>query len=37
MVTHDVDIVNTLRKRTVALDEGHIVADLVDGGYHGHE
>lgn len=37
MVTHDVDIVNSLRKRTVALDEGHIVADLVDGGYHGHE
>lgn len=37
MVTHDVDIVNTLRKRTVALDEGHIVADLVDGGYHGHD
>jgi cell division transport system ATP-binding protein len=37
MVTHDVDIVNSLRKRTVALDEGHVVADLVDGGYHGHE
>jgi len=34
VVTHDVDIVNTMRKRTIALEDGHIVADLQDGGYH---
>ncbi len=34
IVTHDVDIVNTLRKRTIALEDGHIVADLKEGGYH---
>lgn len=34
LVTHDVDIVNTMRKRTIALEDGHIVADLAEGGYH---
>ena len=34
VVTHDVDIVNTMRKRTIALEDGHIVADLKEGGYH---
>ena len=34
IVTHDVDIVNTMRKRTIALEDGHIVADLKEGGYH---
>jgi len=34
VVTHDVDIVNTMRKRTIALEDGHIVADLEEGGYH---
>lgn len=33
MVTHDVNIVNQNKKRTVALREGHMVADLVSGGY----
>lgn len=33
VVTHDVDIVNTMRKRTIALEDGHIVADNVEGGY----
>lgn len=33
MVTHDLDIVNTYKKRTVALEEGFIVADLKSGGY----
>lgn len=37
MVTHDVDIVNQYKKRTVALNEGHIVADLTSGGYIRHE
>lgn len=36
VVTHDVDIVNTMRKRTIALEDGHIVADLQEGGYHSH-
>jgi len=33
MVTHDMTIVNRHRKRTVAIEHGHIVADLVEGGY----
>ncbi len=33
MVTHDVNIVNQFRRRTIALQEGHIVADLSEGGY----
>jgi len=33
VVTHDVDIVNTMRKRTIALEDGHVVADLKEGGY----
>ncbi|KAF0225694.1 MAG: cell division ATP-binding protein FtsE [Erysipelotrichaceae bacterium] len=34
VVTHDVDIVNTMRKRTIALEDGHLVADIKEGGYH---
>ena len=37
MVTHDQAIVNRHRKRTVALEKGHIVADLRDGGYVKHD
>lgn len=33
MVTHDVDLVNTHKKRTIALDQGYLVADLQQGGY----
>ncbi len=33
MVTHDVNIVNQFRRRTIALQEGHVVADLSEGGY----
>lgn len=37
MVTHDVDIVNQNKKRTIALDSGHLVADLALGGYIKHD
>ncbi len=37
MVTHDVGIVNRRRKRTLVLEHGHIVADLLDGGYVTHD
>lgn len=37
MVTHDVDIVNNNKKRTIALEAGHIVADLRSGGYIKHD
>ena len=37
MVTHDIGIVNQYKKRTIALDAGHIVADMVEGGYIQHE
>ncbi|QIK56438.1 cell division ATP-binding protein FtsE [Erysipelothrix sp. HDW6A] len=37
MVTHDVDIVNNNKKRTIALEAGHVVADLTSGGYISHE
>lgn len=33
MATHNADVVTALRKRVVALDEGHVVRDEV-GGYH---
>lgn len=33
MVTHDVELVNTFKKRTIALDQGFLVADLEAGGY----
>lgn len=37
MVTHDIEIVNHYKKRTIALDSGHIVADMNSGGYKNHE
>ncbi len=36
MVTHDLTLVNKHRKRTIALENGHIVADLQQGGYVQH-
>lgn len=33
MVTHDITLVNEFKKRTVLLHDGHIVADLAEGGY----
>ena len=33
MVTHDDNIVNKYKKRTVILDSGYIAADLAEGGY----
>lgn len=36
MVTHDLPLVNEYRKRTIALEEGHVVADLISGGYIQH-
>lgn len=37
MVTHDLTIVNSYRRRTVVLEHGHIVADLAEGGYVQHD
>ena len=37
MVTHDKAIVNRHRKRTIALEHGHIVSDLTEGGYVQHD
>ena len=34
MVTHDRNIVDTFRHRTIKLEAGYIVADFKDGGYH---
>ncbi|NLW15127.1 MAG: cell division ATP-binding protein FtsE [Erysipelothrix sp.] len=33
MVTHDVELVERFKKRTIALEQGYMVADLVSGGY----
>ena len=33
MVTHDSTLVNTYKKRTIALEDGFIVADIAKGGY----
>ena len=37
MVTHDITLVNKHRKRTIALEAGHIVADMNEGGYIKHD
>lgn len=37
MVTHDRTIVENHRKRTIALEAGHIVADSDQGGYFSHD
>lgn len=34
VVTHDDVLVDTFKKRTITLDQGHIVKDNVQGGYH---
>lgn len=36
MVTHDNEIVNRYRKRTIALDSGHVRKDTLEGGYDHH-
>lgn len=36
MVTHDLPLVNQFKKRTIALEDGHLVADLNEGGYFSH-
>ena len=33
MVTHDSTLVNDFKKRTISLEEGYIVADMMKGGY----
>lgn len=37
MVTHDSTLVNTYKKRTIALEDGFIVADMTKGGYIRHD
>ena len=37
MVTHDITLVNKHRKRTIALEAGHIGADMNEGGYIKHD
>ena len=37
MVTHDKNLVDKHKKRTIALENGHIVADLQQGGYVRHD
>ena len=37
MVTHDITLVNKYRKRTIVLEQGHIVADRFEGGYVRHD
>lgn len=37
MVTHDSTLVNNSKKRTIALEEGYIVADIAKGGYLHHD
>jgi len=34
MATHNADVVTALRKRVVALEEGHVIRDEVGGTYH---
>ncbi len=37
MVTHDRSLVDQYKKRTIALEEGYVVADMMKGGYIKHE
>lgn len=37
MVTHDSNLVDRNKKRTIALEEGYIVADIQKGGYIRHD
>lgn len=37
MVTHDDNIVNENKKRTIILDSGYIAADLAEGGYFSND
>ena len=37
LVTHDEKLVNAYKKRTIALEEGFIVADIKKGGYIQHD
>ncbi|MGX8851874.1 cell division ATP-binding protein FtsE [Amedibacillus sp. YH-ame10] len=37
MVTHDSSLVNQFKKRTIALEDGFIVADMGKGGYIKHD
>ena len=37
MVTRDSTLVNTSKKRTMALEDGFIVADIAKGGYIHHD
>lgn len=37
MVTHDNNLVNEYKKRTIILDSGYIAADLEEGGYLAHD
>ncbi len=37
MVTHDSTLVNDFKKRTISLEEGYIVADMLKGGYLKYE
>ncbi len=34
MATHDADVVTALRKRVVALEDGHVMRDEIGGTYH---
>ena len=36
MVTHDINLVNKYRKRTIKFDCGHVVSDSKEGGYVAH-
>ncbi len=37
MVTHDKTLVDQYKKRTIALEEGYVVADIMKGGYLKHD
>lgn len=37
MVTHDINLVDQHKKRTIALEEGFVVADIMKGGYIKHD
>ena len=36
MVTHNKELVNSMHKRVVSIEEGHIISDVKKGGYDLH-
>ena len=37
VVTHEKELVNAFSKRTITIDNGHVISDEAEGGYYGYD